>query len=61
MTNFSSVVQLAVGHQLADIPLILAGIDPGFSCNDRCVILRPDRGDKVTIDWQDLKTFGRRS
>lgn len=33
--NMTSVVRLAVGHQLADIPLILAGIDPCFSCNDR--------------------------
>jgi NADH-quinone oxidoreductase subunit D len=61
ITNFSSVVQLVVGHQLADVPMILAGIDPCFSCNDRCVILRKDRGDKVILDWQDLKTFGRRS
>lgn len=35
INNFSSVVSLAVGHQLADVPLILAGIDPCFSCNDR--------------------------
>lgn len=33
--NMASVVRLAVGHQLADVPLILAGIDPCFSCNDR--------------------------
>lgn len=33
--NMTSVVKLALGHQLADVPLILAGIDPCFSCNDR--------------------------
>jgi NADH-quinone oxidoreductase subunit D len=33
--NFSSVLQLVIGQQLADVPLILAGIDPCFSCNDR--------------------------
>lgn len=33
--NFGSVLQLVIGHQLADVPLILAGIDPCFSCNDR--------------------------
>jgi ech hydrogenase subunit E len=33
--NMMSVVKLAVGHQLADVPMILAGIDPCFSCNDR--------------------------
>ena len=33
--NMTSVIKLAVGHQLADVPMILAGIDPCFSCNDR--------------------------
>lgn len=33
--NMTSVSKLVVGHQLADVPLILAGIDPCFSCNDR--------------------------
>ncbi|MDF1500126.1 MAG: nickel-dependent hydrogenase large subunit [Anaerolineales bacterium] len=33
--NMMSVVKLAIGHQLADVPMILAGIDPCFSCNDR--------------------------
>ncbi len=38
--NMTSVIKLAVGHQLADVPLILAGIDPCFSCNDRTVELK---------------------
>jgi ech hydrogenase subunit E len=33
--NFGSVIKLAVGSQVADIPMLLAGIDPCFSCNDR--------------------------
>jgi NADH-quinone oxidoreductase subunit D len=33
--NFASVIKLATGHQLADVPMLLAGIDPCFSCNDR--------------------------
>jgi ech hydrogenase subunit E len=33
--NFASVIALATGHQLADVPMLLAGIDPCFSCNDR--------------------------
>ena len=33
--NMTSVVKLVVGHQLADVPMILAGVDPCFSCNDR--------------------------
>ena len=33
--NMASVLALAIGQQLADVPLILAGVDPCFSCNDR--------------------------
>ena len=40
--NMTTVVKLVIGHQLADVPLILAGIDPCFSCNDRMVIVRDD-------------------
>lgn len=41
--NMTTVVKLVVGHQLADVPLILAGIDPCFSCNDRMVIVRDNQ------------------
>lgn len=40
--NMNSVIKLAVGHQLADVPMILAGIDPCFSCNDRLVVVKHD-------------------
>ena len=35
LCNFTSVIVTAPGHQLADMPMLLAGIDPCFSCNDR--------------------------
>ncbi|TFH33202.1 MAG: NADH dehydrogenase subunit [Anaerolineales bacterium] len=41
--NLLSVVKLAIGHQLADVPMILAGIDPCFSCNDRMVIVQKEK------------------
>lgn len=60
ITNFSSVAHLVIGHQLADVPMILAGIDPCFSCNDRCVILRDVNGASPrVVSYDDLKDFGR--
>lgn len=57
--NMTSVIKLAVGHQLADIPMILAGIDPCFSCNDRSVVIR--RPDAVeSWDWETLRQYGIR-
>jgi NADH-quinone oxidoreductase subunit D len=35
INNFAIVTGTAIGHQLADMPMILASMDPCFSCNDR--------------------------
>lgn len=57
--NMTSVIKLAVGHQLADIPMILAGIDPCFSCNDRSVLIRRPDGEQHW-DWETLRQYGIR-
>ncbi len=56
--NFSSVIQLVVGHQLADVPLILAGIDPCFSCNDRMVVVRTPNGRRQPLSYDQLRQPG---
>lgn len=55
--NMTSVVKLAVGHQLADVPMILAGVDPCFSCNDRMIVLEKD-GQKRGVTWDALRQYG---
>jgi NADH-quinone oxidoreductase subunit D len=57
VNNFASVMQLAIGHQLADVPMILAGIDPCFSCNDRMVVLRPRHGSPQVWSWDELLRY----
>lgn len=57
MCNFASVINLVVGHQLADVPLILAGIDPCFSCNDRMVIVRRPTGPRQVFTWEDFRRY----
>ena len=57
--NMTSVIKLAVGHQLADVPMILAGIDPCFSCNDRTVQLQDARnGSSSLMTWEGLRKHG---
>jgi NADH-quinone oxidoreductase subunit D len=57
--NMTSVIKLAVGHQLADVPMILAGIDPCFSCNDRTVELTNGRnGSSNMLTWEELRRYG---
>ncbi len=58
LANWGAVVSLVVGHQLADVPMILAGIDPCFSCNDRSVRISPRRGDEKIWSWEQLRQHG---
>ena len=56
--NMTSVVKLAIGHQLADIPMILAGIDPCFSCNDRMVVVDRGQQEHEGWTWEALRQYG---
>lgn len=58
LCNMASVLTLAVGHQLADVPMILAGVDPCFSCNDRAVIVSRPRGEHDHWSWEQLREYG---
>lgn len=58
LCNMASVLTLAVGHQLADMPMILVGIDPCFSCNDRAVVVRRAGGDPEAWSWERLRQYG---
>ncbi len=55
--NWASVVTLAVGHKLADMPMLLAGIDPCFSCNDRMITVRREQDSRVWT-WDELRRYG---
>jgi ech hydrogenase subunit E len=57
LCNWASVLVLAPGHKLADIPMLVAGIDPCFSCNDRLVTIRR-RGGMDTWTWARLRQYG---
>jgi len=57
LCNWATVTQVAVGHKLADMPMLLSGIDPCFSCNDRLV--RVNRGrDSELMSWEALRRYG---
>jgi NADH-quinone oxidoreductase subunit D len=57
LCNLSSVMHLAIGRYLADIPMLLAGTDPCFSCNDRSVVLRTSETDDIWT-WARLHQHG---
>src|SRR5512140_794410 len=56
LCNWGSVITTAPGHKLADVPMLIAGIDPCFSCNDRLVTIR-GRHDTDTWTWARLRQY----
>lgn len=57
LCNIASVTQLVIGQHLADVPMILVGIDPCFSCNDRTALIRGGEDDQLW-DWARLRQYG---
>ncbi|MBP8947417.1 MAG: nickel-dependent hydrogenase large subunit [Candidatus Promineofilum sp.] len=58
LCNMGSVITQTIGHNLADVPMILVGIDPCFSCNDRAVTIRRANSDGRAWSWADLRRYG---
>lgn len=58
LANWGAVLSTVIGHQLADVPMILAGVDPCFSCNDRMVSIRTGSAQRRDWTWEDLRRYG---
>jgi ech hydrogenase subunit E len=58
LANWGAVLSTVVGCQLADVPMVLAGIDPCFSCNDRMVRLRTGSSGRRLWSWEELRRYG---
>jgi ech hydrogenase subunit E len=57
LCNWSAITAVAVGHKLADMPMLLVSIDPCFSCNDRMVVIQ-DKSEAHTWSWEELRRYG---
>ena len=53
--NWIYVLKKAVGSQMADVPPLLAGIDPCFSCNDRMIVVNRGGDDRRIWTREDLR------
>ena len=55
LANLNAVAESMKGVRVADIPVIIAGIDPCFSCTDRLVRLEDRTSGRIEIlRWQEL-------
>lgn len=58
LCNWGTITDVAVGHKLADMPMLLVGIDPCFSCNDRMVQIHSDSKPAQLMNWEELRKYG---
>lgn len=59
LANIQVVAHMLKGGYLADMPIVIAAIDPCFSCTDRTVSTRNlNNGQANTMDWPTLRTYG---
>jgi ech hydrogenase subunit E len=58
LANWGAVLSTVIGRQLADVPMIVAGVDPCFSCNDRMVSIRRGSAGRHIWTWEELRQYG---
>ncbi|MBF0544690.1 MAG: nickel-dependent hydrogenase large subunit [Candidatus Riflebacteria bacterium] len=58
LANLQAVASMLKNGYLADVPIVVAAIDPCFSCTDRMITIEnlADESQK-TIDWKTLRDY----
>ena len=59
LANVQAVAKMLENGYLADIPIVIAAIDPCFSCTDRTTFAVKNPDGKLTgsIDWKSLREY----
>jgi NADH-quinone oxidoreductase subunit D len=58
LANLQSVKTMLRDRYLADMPIVVAAIDPCFSCTDRLITIEDlDKKSSEVIDWKQLREY----
>ena len=58
LANLASITYMIEGGYLADVPIIIAAIDPCFSCTDRMIrVTDASSGEQRRFDWEGLRLY----
>ena len=57
LANVQCVAKMLEDRQLADLPIVIAAIDPCFSCTDRLVGVKEKGLRKRTMKWEQLREY----
>jgi len=59
LANIVPLCKMLVGGYIADVPIVLAGIDPCFACMDRVLIVDSRKEEKRVWDLNELRRYGK--
>jgi len=58
LANIKPMLKMLENYNLADLPIIIAAIDPCFSCTDRTISIKKlDTGGSEIMDWKSLRQY----
>lgn len=58
LANLAAITYMIEGGYLADVPIIIAAIDPCFSCTDRMIRVKDaGSGQEQRFDWEGLRRY----
>ncbi len=58
LANLAAITHMIEGGYLADVPIVIAAIDPCFSCTDRAIkVVNLSSGEDKRMDWQALRQY----
>jgi NADH-quinone oxidoreductase subunit D len=60
MANWPSVVEGLTGQNIADIPIVVAAIDPCLSCTSRTTFVDTDSRKSWVWNWDELRNYSIR-
>lgn len=55
--NWHGMAHMLEGDYLADVPIIIAAIDPCYSCTDRAFVIKKATGEQTQWDWNQLREY----
>jgi len=58
LANILTATEMLKGHSLADVPVVLTGMDPCFGCMDRISVVDVDKSKEWTIGGESLRRYG---
>lgn len=57
LANLASIREMLKGGYLADVPIVIAAIDPCFSCTDRSIqVVQRGKGSEI-MNWGQLRAY----